>query len=444
MCDFSLLPDLVLVKTLKYLDLADRAKAALVCRSWAYAFDHPSLWSSAQIVVTASPIGRGKTRRKGEDDHRRELILHRGKYFRDLTLTVLYFRNEFSDTERGVIEALCANCNELNSLTLCVRTVRSKINRYSGRRALDGPNTALEKVREFVRSLRRLHKFVLKDWPQLGYRTRGKTVLCALSDNENLRGLEQLDVFTEMSSDAWVSKLRMLPDESEVVTSFQKLNCLTSLSMQMCIVSSDGALETIARSKNQHLSKLNIVVAYHDGPGEFFRAPITNTTWRAVREGCPNMRVSIIFACRLQGHYSGRPGRGGDMDAILRSEIPLVSVEFKKHSHVTPSCLTMIAEKYQNTLEIYRDFSGSSDIDEELIELAKKCKNLSCFIHSGAIHHETVLSLAEIVGQQLKQFEIMEKEISICDRYDGIDEDLVVVMDADGEYKLAVQLRAKC
>ncbi|XP_077984699.1 F-box/LRR-repeat protein 21-like [Glandiceps talaboti] len=430
--NYAELPDTILLKIFQILNLTDRQSAACVCHSWSEVYQHPSLWDEIEVILRAAEDEEEASIlfNVSSLEHQKAMLENVGRYFRDVTVVAIYLRTHFLTSDLHVLRAIYRNCNELDTLTIAVYGAHQiiKVIRFIIR-----PITTLQgliPVHAIVLHLKRLRKFHLKSWPHKD--PNGFTIITTLAMNDNIINLEEINLYWDLANanDTWACRILEIPEETEVSVCFDKFKCLTVFSTQLCILT-DMVLSVFAKPRTKRLQKLKVLIAYQRGPGEFEKSPISNETWKAVRMQNPHLQVFFTFACQIQPN---------DLLAIFQPLIPVVSVYFMKYARSTPLCLESLATYYNESLEFYRDYSDSFDIDEDLARLAFKCTELSCLIHHGPIHQRTVLSIAEVVGQRLRYFDVLDAKICTSEiDPDEFGDETVIAMDEDGTYKLVQQ-----
>ncbi len=83
--DFSLLPDVVWVRVLSFLDLTDRARVAATCHTLNDVFNHPSLWHTVVIQILAD-ASTNVSRNVIMPEKYLRMIQRFGPFFQDLSL----------------------------------------------------------------------------------------------------------------------------------------------------------------------------------------------------------------------------------------------------------------------------------------------------------------------------------------------------------------------
>ncbi|XP_070554770.1 F-box/LRR-repeat protein 21-like [Ptychodera flava] len=431
--DFAGLPEPILVKIFNILNLTDRGRAAQVCRAWADAFNHPSVWDEAEVVLRAA---------KDEEeakvlfnvyslDHQTTMLQRFGKYLDTLTVSAIYLRTEFLSSDYDVLRAVFRNCSELDTLRIgvygahqIIKVVRFKIH----------PITTLKgliPVHTIMLHLKRLRKFHLMSWPHKD--PNGFTILTTMAMNDNISDIEELNLYWNFvpNNPAWAARILEMPESCEVSSCLNKFRHVKIFSIQMSILT-DEIVSVFARPRVNRLAKFKILIAYQRGPGEFEKSVIPDSTWKAVRMNNPHMKVVFTFAGRI---------RQNDLLAIFQPMIPLQAVIFMKFSRATQVALEALATYYYESLEYYRDYSDSFGIDEDLIRIANRCTEMSRLIHRGSIHPDTVLSIAEVAGKRLKYFEVYDAKISTkgSSAREFYDDDEVFTVQEDGTYALVQQ-----
>ncbi|XP_006825405.1 F-box/LRR-repeat protein 21-like [Saccoglossus kowalevskii] len=433
--DFTTLPDTIVTKIFSKLNLTDKARAARVCQKWAEVFNHPVIWDEAEIVVRAAEDEEEANILFSSNslDYQKTMLDRYGSYMRDLTVSAIYLRTEFCAMDSACLGVIYRQCRELDSLTIGVYGAHQiiKVVKFILR-----PITTLRgliPIHAIVLQMRKLRKFHMKSWPHKD--PNGNTILTTVAMNDRIIDIEDLNIYWDLphGNDEWAVKILEMPEESEVTVCLNKFKWLTTFSVQLCILT-DAVLAEFAKPRSRKLERLNILVAYQKGPGEFETSPIKNATWKAVRQNNPHLKVVMTLANII---------RQQDVLAIFQPYMPLQAIIFMRFSRSIPIIIESLTSYYPESLESYRDISDSFGIDEDLIRMVNKCTNLTCLVHYGHIHYDTVVTIGEIAGQRLRHLDVMDSKISTISEEDASEIETLITQNAEGEYVLEQQERNK-
>lgn len=426
--DFSELPEEIWVRIMRHLSYSDRAKLARTCRLLNQAFEHPSLWNSQELRFVGE--SHNFSRKKQNIfciPFYIDLTKRFGKYFQNLTIKIDgHFRNIPEDLKE-ILEEVANRCR-LETLTIDAGTITSAFHETYG----FPPNySAVKTLANFVQKAFRMKHLHIKSWPMYSkIDTEECNILKVLVLNEKLRNtLETLTLFW-IEEKEWSEREPILFSDQptailDLVDSFKYL---TTLGLRTPMITNE-LLKLLASPERAKLQLLKVVVHYLDPSRKpQFRIPnIESSTWQAL----VNRNLQFRVECTI---FLNTPNL--ELSNMFTPEVPMSVLSFMKYSKIDPFTLIKLHTQYKDTMSKFHSLCDSYNIDQELLEIVQKCKNLTEFIYHGEIHRDTVVAIAKARGEAWKRFEVRDDKIKVPSMFDDVDEDSVLAPGPDGQLVL--------
>ena len=429
MCDFSELPDVVWVRILSCLTLKERYHVSLTCHALQDVFNHPSLWYKCHITLLAS-----SQRGLGHDDNilisQQQLCLIEkfGKYFQDLDLAITGYVHAIPPHIGNVLAALNESCR-YETLTLSIGTVLSKRDFWWER-----PNSFdLKPVLEVIERSYRLKTLNIRSWPMYADIQSPDIVLDAINRNQIMKDtLSSLNLFYKTADNStWSTLNPHLPSPEGVMNTVSSLDSLECLKLQSPMLS-NALICALAEKRHVKLKRLAVLVVYSRRNESTNFPEISAKSWLKLKQSSPEVNVDFTLVTRMPAF---------EKSAVFKPEIPVSSINFMKYSECTKEDLLSIAEKYHSSLKKFTDYSFSSDLDEQLLNLTEKCNHLNFLVYAGSLTHHTVTSLAKMRGRAWYYFQVCSENVITTEQQSGVDENQVLYQAADGTYELSSRLQ---
>lgn len=426
--DFSELPDVTWVRIMRMLSLSERAKVARTCHLLNEVFNHPSLWYSQKLnFMGESDNFSRKKQNIFCSPFYVDLIRRFGKYFQNLTIKVDGHFRSIPDDLQEILEEVSNRCR-LETLTIEAGCVTSAFHKRYGY----PPNySAVKVLGNFVQKAFRMKYLHVKSWPMYTNIDSDEcNIFKVLVLNEKLREtLETLMLFW-IEEQQWSEREPILfsGDPSEIVNVIQGFKYLTTLGLRTPMIS-DELLQMLASTERSKLQLLKIVVHYLNPSRQpLFAIPsIQPSTWQALSRRNLDFRVECTV-------FLNTPNM--ELSNLLTPNVPLSSFAYTKYSKVDPLSIQKLYTQYKETLTKFHSYCDSYFVDNELLEMAQKCTNLTEIIYHGEIQSNTVVAIAKARGGALTRFEVKEDNIKVPTEYDDVDENDVLARGHDGQLVL--------
>ena len=420
--DFSELPDVIWVRTFSFLSLRDQSNLASTCHALLDIFSHPSLWSNQKICI----MGKDDNWTRGKcfgPNHCVELAKRFGKYFQNLTITILGHLQTLTPEWETLFTEVGAQCR-LESLTLEVGRLTSRpfhLYGFAPKRA------AVKALISFVQNAFRMRHFHIRSWPMFEeiYENKECNVFQAMIANPKMKELESLSIFTTDKAEVeWSERRPILLSADATLELVAHFKFLTRLALRSPMITQE-LVEELAEPTRTRLKILDIFVHYVN-PSKYpgFAIPlIPSSSWAKLIQRCPELRVELTIFLHVS-HL--------DLANMIKAEVPLSSLTFMKYSGIDPYILNSVSTAHNKTFTKFHSYCESSGIDSELLDIITKCEYISEFVYHGTIMVSNVTEIAKVGGERLKKFVIKEANIQIPDEID-VDDDEVIRRNEAGE-----------
>lgn len=431
--DFSELPDVTWIKILQHLSLNDRSKVSQTCHLLNQVFSHPSLWCSQKLTFAGATHSFSRQKVKLSCmPHYIELTKRFGKYFQNLTIKIEGHIHSITEDLKDILEEVANGCR-LETLTIEAGTVTSD---FHDRYGFPPNNAALQALACFVQSAFRMKHLHIRSWPMYNQIDRQEcNIFKVLALNEKLREtLVTLTVFW-LEEQAWSEREPILfsAHPTAMLELLDGFKHLTTVGLRTPMITTE-LLQMLASIERSKLQVLKIVVHYLDPRRKpLFRIPnIHHSIWQALVRRNPDFRVECTV-------FLNTPDM--ELSNMFTPNVPLSVLSYMKYSKIDSQSLIKLYTQYKDNLTKFHSFCDSYNIDEELLQIARKCTNLTEFIYHGEIHSNTVVAIAETKGMSWKRFEVKGEAIKVPNAFDDVDEDDVLTRGPDGQLVLVALMK---
>lgn len=418
--DFSHLPDVIWVRTFSYLPLADQRKLATTCHALHAVFSHPSLWSNQTIYILGQDDNWTKGL-SGDAGHYLGMARRYGKYFQNLTIIIRGHLLQLTPEWECLFTEVGEQCR-LESLTLEVGRLTSKPFHLYG---FAPERTAVKSIISFVRNAFRMRHIHIRSWPmyQEIYDNPECNVFQAVMANPKMKDMESLSIFmTDKKETEWSERRPILLSSTATTELITHFSYLTYLGLRSPMITQE-LIEELAEPTRARLKVFDIFVHYlspQKYPG-FGIPSVPSSSWAKLIQRCPDLQVELTIFLRVS-HL--------DLANLIKPEVPVTSVTFMKYSGIDPFILNSMYTIHQKTFTKFYSYCDSKEIDNELIEMVTKCKDLKDFVYHGGISVTSVTEIARAAGERLQKFVVIEKNIQTPDEIESNDDEVIRMNEA--------------
>ncbi len=414
MADFSYLPEVAWVRILSYLPFGDRWRVSQTCHLLNESFSHPSLWDTVEIILSSEWL-----QNRPADVHfispKRHLnmIQNFGCYIKNLSLVYIgYQRTTIPDDCKAVIEELKHRATRIETLILDADIIITERDILSN----DVKYSDLDPFIDLVQNAADLKSITIRSWPN--YRgLKSGDILGALIQKEKSLGLKKLALYWESARDAtWATLNAILPPHDTMTALMKNFSNLVALSLRSSMINED-ILKQLSRKDHAPIEKLNILITFSRQEPQKHLPEIQEGTWQMLRDHSPELLVEFTVVTRIP--YA-------DLANFMKPNIPVGGLGFMKYARIGKYDLQDISHKYAQTLQKFICLADPEDLDEQIVDMVTKCKNLIYFVHHGFMSYVTVRELAQIRGDKWYKFEVYENNI-ITQILDPVEDENVIV-----------------
>uniref|UniRef100_A0A8C5SIR4 F-box domain-containing protein n=1 Tax=Laticauda laticaudata TaxID=8630 RepID=A0A8C5SIR4_LATLA len=361
----SLLPE-VLLRVFQHLPLLDRARASQVCRGWQRAFHLPELWRRFEFE-----LGQPGARATHPELIKQILKRHAGH---------LQFVSFKVDSSKESAEAACDILSQLVNCSLktlgLISTARPSF--------MDLPKShfvsALTVV--FVNS-KSLSSLKIDDTP-----VDDPSLKVLVANNSDTLKL------LKMSSCPHVSP-------AGILCVADQCHGLRELALNYHLLS-DELLLALSSEKHVRLEHLRIDVI-SENPGQTHFHTLEKSSWDALIRHSPKVNLVMYFFLYEE-----------EFDPFFRYETPITHLYFGRS--VSKEVLGRVGMTCPRLVELVVCANGLRPLDEELICIAERCKNLSAIgLGECEVSCSAFVEFVKMCGGRLSQLSIME-EVLIPDQ----------------------------
>ena len=426
--DFSQLPDVTWVQILQHLSLADRYRVSVTCRALYEVFRHPSLWHTQRLCIYGDQSDYPNPYFKGSVlNSFLKVTKHFGKYFQNLTIKVNGHLCDLHQELGDVLLEVGKQCR-LETLTIDVGILTSEFHQMY----IEPPSTsAILALSSFVKNAYRLRHLHIRSWPLYPeIDNEDCNIMKAITRNDKLQSLETLTLFMT-DGKGWSERMPCLISSEETLNILAQFHNLTHIGLRTPMLNEE-IIEMLADPERAKLKLFKIFVHYLRIKQQFAVPVISSRVWKVLHNRNPDLRIEITIF--LQTPHL-------ELANFVKPEIAISSITYMKYAKIDPSTLTLLYNHNCDTLTSFYSYCDSYALDEDLIQLVKKCKFLVEFVYHGEIHLDTVVNLAKLRGDAWKKFEVARSKIQVPDEYADLDPDQVIAPDGAGNLVLVELMR---
>ncbi|KAJ8404611.1 hypothetical protein AAFF_G00334740 [Aldrovandia affinis] len=369
------LPQEILLHIFQHLPLLDRAYASQVCRSWNQAFHMPELWRFFDFELNQPASSYLKAT---HPDLIKQIIKRHSKHLQYVSFKV--------DSSTESAEAACDILSQLVNCSLktlgLISTARPSFMELPKSHFI----SALTVV--FVNS-KSLSSLKIDDTP-----VDDPSLKVLVANNSDTLKL------LKMSSCPHVSP-------AGILCVADQCHGLRELALNYHLLS-DELLLALSSEKHVHLEHLRIDVV-SENPGQTHFHAIDKSSWDALVRHSPKFNLVMYFFL-----YDDEFG------PFFRHEIPVTHLYFGRS--VSKDVLGRVGMTCPRLVELVVCANGLRPLDEELIRIAERCKQLSAVgLGECEVSCSAFVEFVKMCGGRLSQLSIME-EVLIPDHRYGPDE----------------------
>ncbi|XP_003473313.1 F-box/LRR-repeat protein 21 isoform X1 [Cavia porcellus] len=369
--DWGSLPHHVVLRIFQYLPLIDRARASSVCRRWNDVFHVPDLWRRFEFELDQSATSYFKST---HPDLIQQIIKKHAAHLQYVSFKV----------HSGAESAETA-CNILSQLVHCsVRTL--------GLISTAKPSFMNVSKSHFVSALtvvfinsKSLSSIKIEDTS-----VDDPSLKILVANNSDTLRLLKMSSCPHVSSDGILCVADHCQGLRELALNYYTL--------------SDELLLALSSETHVNLEHLRIdVVSENPGQTEFHS--IKKHSWDALIKHSPGVNVVIYFFLYKE-----------EFESFFKEETPVTHLYFG-HS-VSKTVLGHIGRNCPRLIELVVCANGLQPLDNELICIAERCKNLMALgLSECEVSCSAFLEFVRLCGRRLTQLSIMEEVLIPDDRY---------------------------
>ncbi|XP_078087011.1 F-box/LRR-repeat protein 3-like [Mustelus asterias] len=359
----------VILHIFQYLPLVDRAYASSVCRTWNEVFHMPELWRRFEFELNQPATSYLKST---HPDLIQQIIKKHADHLQYVSFKV--------DSSTESAEAACDILSQLVNCSIktlgLISTARPSFMNLSKSRFV----SALTVV--FVNS-KSLSSIKIDDTP-----VDDPSLKVLVANNSDTLKL------LKMSSCPHVSPAGILCVADQCYG-------LRELALNYYLLS-DELLLALSSEKHVHLEHLRIDVV-SENPGQTQFHSIKKSSWDALVRHSPKVNIVMHFFLYEE-----------EFDPFFRDETPVTHIYFGRA--VSKEMLGRIGMNCPRLIELVVCANGLQPLDDELIRIAERCKNLTAMgLGECEVSCSAFVEFVKMCGGRLTQLSIME-EVLIPDQ----------------------------
>ncbi|XP_043916837.1 F-box/LRR-repeat protein 3 [Protopterus annectens] len=368
--DWSNLPQHIILYVFQYLPLLDRAHASQVCRNWNEIFHMPDLWRCFEFELNQPASSYLKST---HPDLIKQIIKRHSNHLQYVSFKV--------DSSKESAEAACNILSQLVNCSLktlgLISTARPSF--------MDMPKShfisALTVV--FVNS-KHLASLKIDDTP-----VDDPSLKVLVANNSDTLKL------LKMSSCPHVSP-------AGILCVADQCHGLRELALNYHLLS-DDLLLALSSEKHVRLEHLRIDVV-SENPGQTHFHTLQKSSWDALIKHSPKVNLVMYFFLYDEEEF----------DPFFRYETPVTHLYFGRS--VSKDVLGRVGMCCSRLVELVVCANGLRPLDEELIRIAERCKNLTAIgLGECEVSCSAFVEFVKMCGKRLSQLSIME-EVLIPDQ----------------------------
>ncbi|XP_050415272.1 uncharacterized protein LOC126829414 [Patella vulgata] len=382
--DYCELPSIVWVNIMKHLSLGDRYNLSLTCHCLHGYFNHPSLWSVANIkLIGCSTNFYTSDVNTAMPSKTVKLIQTFGKFFQILHLQLRGHLGRLEKTTKELLQSITDNCR-LQVLTLEVGLMTSNYHLHGNAPGYEEIECMLKLIEEAYR----LKELNIISWPMFpaleNYRCGN--IFQVLLQNNKIKNLESLNLFWPTDC-SWSEREPILPSREftkQIISHFRNLKQLSLRSPMM----SEQLLTELMSPGRTKLQVLQIFINYSLHEKQYEMPLISNEMWKRFKNANPG----LVVECRVMS----RIGCDALLEQFLKPEIPLKSLTIFKYGKCSKTLLGYISENYSKTFEGLICLCDVVNIDKAVLQLVKSCSKLNQLVMHAGIRLGTIISISQM------------------------------------------------
>ncbi|XP_072256826.1 F-box/LRR-repeat protein 3-like isoform X1 [Pyxicephalus adspersus] len=369
--DWGSLPHHVVLHMFQYLPLVDRARASSVCRRWNEVFHIPELWRKFEFELNQPATSYLKST---HPDLIQQIIKRHADHLQYVSFKV-----------DSCTESAEAACDILSQLVNCsiktlglISTAKPSFMNVSKSHFV----SALTVV--FVNS-KSLSSIKIDDTP-----VDDPSLKVLVANNSDTLKL------LKMSSCPHVSP-------AGILCVADQCHGLRELALNYHLLS-DELLLALSSEKHVRLEHLRIDVV-SENPGQTQFHTIKKQSWDALIKHSPKVNIVMYFFLYEE-----------EFDAFFRDETPVTHLYFGRA--VSKAMLGRIGMNCPRLIELVVCANGLQPLDDELIRIADRCKNLTAIgLGECEVSCSAFVEFVKMCGRRLTQLSIMEEVLIPDNKY---------------------------
>ncbi|XP_006899546.1 PREDICTED: F-box/LRR-repeat protein 21 [Elephantulus edwardii] len=373
--DWGSLPHHVVLRIFQYLPLIDRARASSVCRRWNEVFHIPDLWRKFEFELNQSATSYFKST---HPDLIQQIIKKHAAHLQYVSFKV--------DSSTESAEAACDILSQLINCSIrtlgLISTAKPSFMNMSKSHFV----SALTVV--FVNS-KSLSSIKIEDTP-----VDDPSLKILVANNSDTLRLLKMSSCPHVSSDGILCVADHCQDLRELALNYYIL--------------SDELLLALSSETHVNLEHLRIDVV-SENPGQMPFHSIKKQSWDALIKHSPGVNVVMYFFLYEE-----------EFETFFKEETPVTHLYFG--CCVNKEVLGRIGLNCPRLIELVVCANGHQPLDDELICIAKHCKNLTALgLSECEVSCSALVEFVRLCGRRLTQLSIME-EVLLPDGDYNLDE----------------------
>ncbi|KAJ6667921.1 hypothetical protein lerEdw1_016242 [Lerista edwardsae] len=380
--DWGSLPHHVVLHIFQFLPLVDRARASSVCRRWNEVFHIPDLWRKFEFELNQPATSYLKST---HPDLIQQIIKRHADHLQYVSFKV--------DSSTESAEAACDILSQLVNCSI---------------KTLGLISTAKP-------SFMNVSKVIF--WISCAHFVSALTVVFVNSKSLSSIKIEDtpvddpsLKVLVANNSDTLkLLKMSSCPHVSPagILCVADQCHGLRELALNYYLLS-DELLLALSSEKHVNLEHLRIDVV-SENPGQIEFHAIKKQSWDALVKHSPKVNIVMYFFLYEE-----------EFDAFFREETPVTHLYFGRA--VSKAMLGRIGMNCPRLIELVVCANGLQPLDDELIRIAERCKNLTAMgLGECEVTCRGFIEFVKMCGGRLTQLSIME-EVLIPDSDYNLDQ----------------------
>ncbi|XP_019497716.1 PREDICTED: F-box/LRR-repeat protein 21 isoform X1 [Hipposideros armiger] len=369
--DWGSLPHHVVLHIFQYLPLIDRARASSVCRRWNEVFHIPDLWRKFEFELNQPATSYFKST---HPDLIQQIIKKHAAHLQYVSFKV--------DSSTESAEAACDILSQLVNCSIqtlgLISTAKPSFMNMSKSHFV----SALTVV--FVNS-KSISSIKMEDTP-----VDDPSLKILVANNSDTLRLLKMSSCPHVSSDGILCVADHCQGLRELALNYYML--------------SDELLLALSSETHVNLEHLRIDVV-SENPGQIEFHSIKKQSWDALIKHSPGVNVVMYFFLYEE-----------EFETFFKEETPVTHLYFGRS--VSKAVLGRIGLNCPRLIELVLCANGLQTLDDELICIAKHCKNLTALgLSECEVSCSAFIEFVRLCGRRLTQLSIMEEVLIPDDDY---------------------------